>query len=139
MQLNFLRAHVSSVTFISLCRTRTLHVNAFMATFSHTTGYKTLKSICLPVTISLFQDMCHCFRTCAIQDMCHSGHVTLLQGMRHSGHVSIFQDMWHKVKEVVWKFWNFLYYCSDLTEIFTQYVKSNIKHLLFLKSFPFRA
>ena len=32
-----------------------------------------------------------------------------------------------------------LYYWSDLTEIFTQYVKSEKKHLLFLKRFPFRA
>ena len=44
-----------------------------------------------------------------------------------------------KIKGVVWKFWNFLYYWSDLTEIFTQYVKSKKKHLLFMKFFPFRA
>ena len=33
----------------------------------------------------------------------------------------------------------FLYYWSDLTEIFTQYVKLKKKHFLFLKIFPFRA
>ena len=31
------------------------------------------------------------------------------------------------------------YYSSDLTEIFTQYVKSKKKHLLFMIFFPFRA
>ena len=38
-------------------------------------------------------------------------------------------------KGVVWKFWNFFYYWSDLTEIFTQYVKSEKKHL-FMKIYP---
>ena len=33
----------------------------------------------------------------------------------------------------------FLYYWSDLTEIFTQYVKSEKKHFLFMTIFPFRA
>ena len=33
----------------------------------------------------------------------------------------------------------FLYYYSDLTEIFTQYVKSEKKHFLFMTIFPFRA
>ena len=33
----------------------------------------------------------------------------------------------------------FLYYWSDLTEIFTQYVKSKKKHFLFVKIFPFMA
>ena len=33
----------------------------------------------------------------------------------------------------------FLYYWFDLTEIFTQYVKSKKETLLFLKIFPFRA
>ena len=33
----------------------------------------------------------------------------------------------------------FLYYWSDLTAIFTQYVKSKKKHFLFMKIFPFRA
>ena len=33
----------------------------------------------------------------------------------------------------------FLYYWSDLTEIFTQYVKSKKKHFLFMKIFPFSA
>ena len=42
-------------------------------------------------------------------------------------------------KGIVSKFWNFLYYLSDLTEIFTQYVKSKKKHFLFLQLFPFRA
>ena len=42
------------------------------------------------------------------------------------------------VKGVISKFWNFLYYWSDLTEIFTQYVKLNEKHFLFLNIFPFR-
>ena len=43
------------------------------------------------------------------------------------------------LKGVISKFWNFLYYWSDLTEIFTQYVKSENKHFLFLNIFPFRA
>ena len=43
------------------------------------------------------------------------------------------------VKGIVSKFWNFLYYWSDLTEIFTQYVKLKNKHFLFMKIFPFRA
>ena len=43
------------------------------------------------------------------------------------------------LKGVISKFWNFLYYWSDLTEIFTQYVKLNKKHFLFLNIFPFRA
>ena len=43
------------------------------------------------------------------------------------------------IKGVISKFWNFLYYWSDLTEIFTQYVKLNKKHFLFLNIFPFRA
>ena len=42
-------------------------------------------------------------------------------------------------KGIVSKFWNFLYYWSDLNEIFTQYVKSKKKHFLFLIFFPFRA
>ena len=33
----------------------------------------------------------------------------------------------------------FLYYWSDLTEIFTQYVTSEKKHFLFMTIFPFRA
>ena len=33
----------------------------------------------------------------------------------------------------------FLHYWSDLTDIFTQYVKSKKKHFLFMKFFPFRA
>ena len=33
----------------------------------------------------------------------------------------------------------FLYYWSDLSEIFTPYIKSKKKHFLFLKIFPFRA
>ena len=33
----------------------------------------------------------------------------------------------------------FLYYSSDLTEISTQYVKSEKKHFLFMTIFPFRA
>ena len=33
----------------------------------------------------------------------------------------------------------FLYYWSDLTQIFTQYVKSEKKHFLFMTIFPFRA
>ena len=33
----------------------------------------------------------------------------------------------------------FLYYWTDLTEMFTQYVKSKKKHFLFLRTFPFRA
>ena len=32
----------------------------------------------------------------------------------------------------------FLYYWSDLTEIFTQHVKLKKKHFLFIKIFPFR-
>ena len=43
------------------------------------------------------------------------------------------------LKGVISKFWNFLYYWSDLTEIFTQYVKLKKKHFLFMKIFPFRA
>ena len=43
------------------------------------------------------------------------------------------------IKGVISKFWNFLYYWSDLTEIFTQYVKSKKKHFLFMNIFPFRA
>ena len=43
------------------------------------------------------------------------------------------------IKGVISKFWNFLYYWSDLTEIFTQYVKSEKKHFLFMNIFPFRA
>ena len=44
-----------------------------------------------------------------------------------------------QLKGVISKFWNFLYYWSDLTEIFTQYVKSEKKHFLFMNIFPFRA
>ena len=33
----------------------------------------------------------------------------------------------------------FLYYWSDLTEIFTLYVRSKKKHILFLKIIPLRA
>ena len=33
----------------------------------------------------------------------------------------------------------FLYYWCDITEIFTQYVKSEKKHFLFMTIFPFRA
>ena len=33
----------------------------------------------------------------------------------------------------------FLYYWSDLTDIFTQYVKLEKKHFLFMTIFPFRA
>ena len=45
-----------------------------------------------------------------------------------------------RVKGVVSKFWNFLYYWSYLTEIFAQDVKTTKKtHFLFLKTFPFRA
>ena len=43
------------------------------------------------------------------------------------------------LKGIVSKFWNFLYYWSDLTEIFKQCVKSKKKHFLFMKIFPFRA
>ena len=39
-----------------------------------------------------------------------------------------------QIKGVRLKFWNFLYYWSDLTEIFTQYVKSKKKHLLWLNT-----
>ena len=42
-------------------------------------------------------------------------------------------------KGIISKFWNFLYYWFDLTEIFTQYVKSKKKDFLFVKIFPFRA
>ena len=45
---------------------------------------------------------------------------------------------WGPFKGIVSKFWNFLYYWSDLTEIFTQYVKSKKKQFLFVKIFPFR-
>ena len=43
------------------------------------------------------------------------------------------------IKGVISKFWNFLYYWSDLTEIFTKYVKLNKKHFLFMNIFPFGA
>ena len=32
------------------------------------------------------------------------------------------------IKGIIYKIWNFLYYWSDLTEIFTQYVKSKKKN-----------
>ena len=43
-----------------------------------------------------------------------------------------------RLKGVISKFWNFLHYWSDLTEIFT-HVKSKKKHFLFMNIFPFRA
>ena len=45
----------------------------------------------------------------------------------------------NEIKGVISKFFNFLYYWSDLTEICTQYVKLNKKHFLFQNIFPFRA
>ena len=39
------------------------------------------------------------------------------------------------VKGVRLKFWNFLYYWSDLTEIFAQYVKSKKKTLFVHETF----
>ena len=41
----------------------------------------------------------------------------------------------HRFKGVRSKFWNFLYYWSDLTEIFTQYVKSKKKTLFVHENF----
>ena len=44
-------------------------------------------------------------------------------------------DTYHDhLKGIVSKFWNFLYYWSDLTEIFTQYVKSKKKHFFVLEN-----
>ena len=41
------------------------------------------------------------------------------------------------LKRIRLKFWNFLYYYSDLTEIFTQYVKSKKKHFFQIYFFLF--
>ena len=39
------------------------------------------------------------------------------------------------LKGIIYKIWNFLYYWPDLTEIFTQYVKSKKKTLFVTENF----
>ena len=43
-------------------------------------------------------------------------------------------EIFLSLKAIIYKIWNFLYYWSDLTEIFTQYVNSK-KQTLFVREF----